>query len=58
MISDQWAINKLREKDVPLIVDTKGAEFAGRKDVWQNAQDREERNKANSDIGLKSAPAG
>lgn len=44
-------LTKLEEKDVPLTMDTKNAEFTGHRDFGQNSQDKEKSNKANSAIG-------
>lgn len=50
-------LTKLGKKDVTLIADIQNAEFTDNKDTCQNPQDKEESNKANSAIVLKSAPA-
>lgn len=33
-------LTKLGEKDVPVMVDTKNAEFTGHKAIWQNSEIR------------------
>ncbi|RMC01536.1 hypothetical protein DUI87_21977 [Hirundo rustica rustica] len=56
-LSPNGRLTKLGEKDVQLIVDTNTPEFLGHKNIWQNSQDKEETNKANSAVVLKSAPS-
>lgn len=46
-LSSRGTFNKVWEKDVLVIVETKNAEFTSHKDIWQNFQDKEETNKTN-----------
>lgn len=50
------SLKKLGKEDVPLIADTKNAEFMENKDVLQHSHDKEDTSKANSATGLKSVP--
>lgn len=52
------SLTKLGKEDVPLIADTKNAEFTAHKDILQHSHDKEATNKANSAPGLKSVPTG
>lgn len=46
-------LKKLGKKNVPLTADTENAKFTAHVDTWQNLQDKEETDKANSTIVLK-----